>query len=66
MIEEFNKRQQTEDKVIISCINQKTGPQGRAQLVVTKDSEHILLHYLELIREHLQPAEGCNILFCSF
>lgn len=63
-IEEFNMRQKTHDsKVIISCINHKTGPQGRAQLVVEKHSEQILLNYMKLIREHLQPAKGCQMLF---
>ena len=61
---EFNERLEADDdKIIISCINHKTGPQGRAQLVVTKQAERILLQYKHLIRAHLEPATGCNTLF---
>ena len=56
-IEEFHKRQTNADNVIISCINHKTGPQGRAQLVATKNTEVILIQYMQLVRQHIQPAE---------
>ena len=64
-IKEFLEQQVAADKnkVIISCFNHKTGPQGRAQLVLTKPTEQILLSYKQLVQEHLEPATGCNDLF---
>ena len=62
-IDEFDHRQQAnQDKLIVSCINHKTGPQGRAQLVITNQAECILLMYKQLIREHIQPVIGCEAL----
>ena len=62
-IKEFDQRQAADhEKLIVSCINHKTGPQGRAQLVITKQAEHIILMYKQLIREHIQPATGYETL----
>ena len=60
-IDEFERRQAAnKDKLVVSCINHKTGPQGRAQLVITNQAEHIILMYQQLIREHIEPAPGCD------
>lgn len=49
-IQEFDQRQAAgHEKLIVSCINHKTGPQGRAQLVITKQAEHIILMYKKLV-----------------
>ena len=62
-IDEFDHRQQAiQDKLIVSCINHKTGPQGRAQLVITNQAECILLMYKQLIQEHIQPVIRCEAL----
>ena len=40
-IEEFENRQRADNGMtVISCLNHKTGPQGRAQLVVSESTEH--------------------------
>ena len=47
-IEEFVKRQPSDfdtDKVIIPCLNHKSGAQGIAQLVVTREVEVLLNDY---------------------
>ena len=60
-VDEFERRQAAnKDKLVVSCINHKTGPQGRAQLLITNQAEHIILMYQQLIREHLVPAPGCD------
>ena len=41
-IEEFENRQRADNGMtVISCLNHKTGPQGRAQLVVSESTEHL-------------------------
>ena len=62
--EEFNQREHTSDGMcVISCLNHKTGPQGRAILVIPPSGESILMAYKVSIREHLIPVSGCEKLF---
>ena len=45
-VHEFESRQQIgSNKAIIACLNHKTVPQGRAQLVANSDDEGILMKY---------------------
>jgi len=61
---EFDQRETTRDgMVVICCLNHKTGPQGRAILVIPQSAENILKQYKILIRDHLTPATGCDKLF---
>ena len=63
-IEEYENRQRAKNGMtVISCLNHKTGPQGRAQLVVSKSSEDLLQNYYTLVRTKVTPAEGCESLF---
>ena len=62
-IEEFIKRQPCDndiDKVIIPCLNHKTGPQGIARLVVTREVETLLVHYYNKIRKKIKPRQFIN------
>jgi len=63
-MEEFDQRESTSDgMVVISCLNHKTGPQGRAILVISRSAEHILAEYKTTVRDHLTPGSGCETLF---
>lgn len=64
-LKEFSQRRyiKSEGKVVIPCVNHKTGPQGMAQLVATTEAEEILVHYHTLIRTRLTPKAGCEELF---
>ena len=63
-IEEFENRQRADNGMtVISCLNHKTGPQGRAQLVVSESTERLLLNYYTLVRNKVTPVEGCESLF---
>ena len=63
-IQEFENRLQADDgMIVVSCLNHKTGPQGRAQLVISKSTETLLKHYYVLVRKNVTPAEGCETLF---
>ena len=63
-IEEYENRQRADnDMTVISCLNHKTGPQGRAQLVVSKSTEDLLQNYYTFVRSRVIPAEGCESLF---
>ena len=45
---EFNQRQPGDydtDEVVINCLHHKTGPQGIAHLVVTREHEQLLVEY---------------------
>ena len=62
--EEFQQRETTSDgMVVISCLNHKTGAQGRAILVISPSTEQILTAYKTLVRDHLIPVSGCENLF---
>lgn len=62
--DEFDKRENTTDGMVaISCLNHKTGPQGRAILVIPPSGETILMEYKQSIRDHLTPVSGCEHLF---
>lgn len=57
-IDEFQKREPSEydtDEMIIPCLHHKTGAQGMASLVVTRDIEHKLIEYYTIIRKRIRP-----------
>jgi len=59
-IAEFNRRQPCDydsDEVVISCLHHKTGPQGIAHLVVTRDIEQLLLEYYNSVRLKIRANE---------
>ena len=66
-ITEFSKRMhkfyEGQERVIIPCLNHKTGPQGIAQLVTTPKGENLLLQYYTLARAKIMPKPGCDQLF---
>jgi len=52
-IREFNQRQPCDydtDEVLINCLHHKTGPQGIAHLVVTRNDEQLLVEYYKTVR----------------
>ena len=53
-VNEFSQRQRklhdNEERIVIPCLNHKTGPQGIAQLVVTVEGEELLVQYHTLVR----------------
>ena len=55
-IEEFSARvhkvYKEKERVIIPCVNHKTGPQGIAQLVTTLEGEEVLLQYYTSARKN--------------
>ena len=67
-IAEFNQRQPCDydttdydtDEVIIPCLHHKTGPQGIARLVVTRDIEQLLYEYYTNARLKIQAKEFTN------
>ena len=61
--EEYGMRKQVGTKYIIQCTNHKTGPQGRAQLVINQDDFQCILDYKSLVRDNLTPQQGCEKLF---
>ena len=62
--DEFEQRETTSDGMVaISCLNHKTGAQGRAILIISPSTEQILIAYETLIRDHLIPVSGCENLF---
>ena len=60
-IEEYELRIFCDDECVIPCTHHKTGPQGWAQLVVTKE-DHIL-NYKDLVRDRIKPQQGCENFF---
>ena len=59
-IAEFNRQQPCDhdsDEIIISCLNHKTGPQGIAHLVVTRDIEQLMLEYYNTVRLKIRANE---------
>ena len=63
-MEEFEQREHTSDGMtVISCLNHKTGPQGRAILVISPMTEEILAAYKTSIRDHITPISGCENAF---
>jgi len=48
------------DEVVIPCLHHKTGPQGIAQLVVTRDLEQVLLEYYKNVRLKIKADEFTN------
>lgn len=62
-IVEFNRRQPCDfesDEVIIPCLHHKTGPQGIARLVVTRDIEQLLVEYYNNVRLKIRANEFTN------
>ena len=63
-VDEFSQRQRklhdNEARIVIPCLNHKTGPQGIAQLVVTEDGEELLVQYHTLVRAKITPKPGCE------
>ena len=63
-MKEFSQRQHieynNEQRVVLPCVNHKTGPQGVAQLVSTLEGEQILLQYHTLVRTKITPKPGCD------
>ena len=61
---EFENRQVASNgMIVVSCLNHKTGPQGMAQLVISKTTEQLLRNYYYLVRKKVIPDEGCDELF---
>ena len=61
---EYDEKDYTNDgMVVVSCLHHKTGPQGRARLVLTREKEAILDCYKRLVRAHIMPSKGCEELF---
>jgi len=57
---EFNHRQPGDfdtDQVVINCLHHKTGPQGIAHLVVTRDHEQLLVEYYKNVRQKIRALE---------
>ena len=57
---EFIERQPCDydtDEVVIPCLHHKTGPQGIAQLVVTRELEQTLLEYYKNVRLKVKAEE---------
>ena len=54
-----------EERVVIPCLNHKTGPQGVVQLVANTDSEggELLLQYHTLVRAKITLKPGGDQLF---
>jgi len=62
-IVEFNRRQPCDfdsDEVVIPCLHHKTGPQGIAHLVVTRDTEQLLVEYYKNVRVKIRAVEFIN------
>ncbi|XP_065906802.1 uncharacterized protein [Dysidea avara] len=62
-IVEFNQRQPCDhdtDKVVINCLHHKTGPQGIAHLVVTRDIEQLLVDYYNKVRRKIRTFNFSN------
>ena len=60
---EFNQRQPCDydtDAVVINCLHHKTGPQGIAHLVVTRNVEQILVEYFKNVRQKIRANEFSN------
>jgi len=54
---EFNQRQPCDhdtDEVVINCLYHKTGPQGIAHLVVTRNIEKLLVDYYNTVRRKIR------------
>ena len=65
-IEEFEARNIVNNQGIIYCTNHKTGPQGRARLVVDSEDFEFLLAYKTLVRDRISPFPGCeHLLFLT-
>jgi len=57
---EFNQRQPGDydtDEVVINCLHHKTGPQGIAHLVVTRDHEQLLVEYYKKVRQKIRASD---------
>ena len=62
-IVEFNQRQPCDhdtNEVVINCLHHKTGPQGIAHLVVTRDIEQLLVEYYDKVRRKIRALEFSN------
>ena len=62
-IVEFKKRQASEydsGEMIIPCLHHKTGSQGIARLVVTRDVEKLLVEYYTTVRKRIRAKELIN------
>jgi len=59
-LEEFSMHQTVKGKWIISCINHKTGGQGRARLILDKNDFEHLNDYYKLVRQCIILKEGCE------
>ena len=63
-MEEFLKRTEVdENKTVITCHEHKTGPQGAADLVITKDIDDLLEFYLNNVRRHITSNDDTEHLF---
>ena len=57
-VEEFVKRQPSDldtDEVVIPCLHHKTGAQGIAHLVITRELDSMLNDYYSTIRKRIKP-----------
>lgn len=60
---EYRMKKEKGTKYIIECANHKTGPQGRAKLVINKKDFQHILNYKTLVRDKIEPKDGCEELF---
>ena len=62
-IVEFNQCQPCDhdsDEVVINCLHHKTGPQGIAHLVVTCDTEQLLVDYYNKVWQKIRTFDFSN------
>ena len=61
--EYMNKTIGEEGKPVIKCLEHKTGPDGPAQLVVSKLANQLLDKYYNLVRTRIIPQNNCEQYF---
>ena len=60
---EYQMKKEKGTKYIIECTNHKTGPQGWAKLVINKKDFQHILNYKTLVRDKIEPKDGCKEMF---
>ena len=62
-IAEYHQKFTNEDgKFVIQCADHKTGSDGPAQLVLDKNTNHLIDKYYHLVRKKITPNPGCESL----
>lgn len=55
-----------DNKYVLNCHNNKTGPQGVAKLVMNEEAYHLLQKYTDLVRDKISAKPGCeDLLFLT-